>query len=191
MEKEIKALGKKLRELRRTRNMTILDVSKATGIDIASLSRMENGKMTGTFKSHLALSKALGVRLPDLYEKVLEMSVDDEPETLSTDPVQSISGTVMSEMLAGLGGDRKMTPIRLTLKPEAMTLNEEFPLGAERFVYVLKGKIEVVFKESSRSLKDADTLYFNAATPHHFLNRSAKESTCLIVTTYPQIEIRG
>lgn len=190
MEKEIKALGKKLRELRRSRNLTILDVSKTTGIDIASLSRMENGKMTGTFKSHLALSKALGVRLPDLYEKVLEMSVDDEPSDRPIDPVQSASSNVISEMLAGLGGDRKMTPIRLTLKAGAMTLNEEFPLGAERFLYLIKGKIEVVFKESSRTLKDGETLYFNASTPHHFQNRAARESVCLIVTTYPQIDIR-
>lgn len=190
MEKEIRALGKKLRELRRTRNMTILDVSKATGIDIASLSRMENGKMIGTFKSHLALSKALGVRLPDLYEKVLEMSVVDDSEPKMADPVHSASGNVISEMLSGLGGERKMTPIRLTLKPGAMTLNEEFPLGAERFFYVVRGKVDVIFKESTRSLKEGDSLYFNAATPHHFLNQSGRDSLCLIVTTYPQIEIR-
>ena len=190
MEKEIKALGKKLRELRRTRNMTILDVSRATGIDIASLSRMENGKMTGTFKSHLALSKALGVRLPDLYEKVLEMSVIEEIEPKNADPVHSASGNVTSEMLAGLGGDRKMTPIRLTLKAGALTLNEEFPLGSERFFYLLRGKIDVIFKESTRTLKDGESLYFNAATPHHFVNRAGRESVCLIVTTYPQIDIR-
>lgn len=191
MEKEIKALGKKLRELRRTRNMTILDVSKATGIDIASLSRMENGKMTGTFKSHLALSKALGVRLPDLYEKVLEMSVvEDSAEPKNADPVHSASGNVISEMLSGLGGERKMTPIRLTLKAGALTLNEEFPLGSERFLYVLRGKMDVIFKESTRSLKDGESLYFNAATPHHFVNSSGRESICLIVTTYPQIDIR-
>ena len=190
MEKEIKALGKKLRELRRTRNMTILDVSKSTGIDIASLSRMENGKMTGTFKSHLALSKALGVRLPDLYEKVLEMSVVDDAEPKDTDPVHSISGSVTSEMLAGLGGDRKMTPIRLSLKPGALTLNEEFALGAERFLYVIRGKLDVIFKESTRSLKDGESLYFNAATPHHFTNKGSRECVCLIVTTFPQIDIR-
>jgi uncharacterized cupin superfamily protein len=190
MEKEIKALGKKLRELRRTRNMTILDVSKVTGIDIASLSRMENGKMTGTFKSHLALSKALGVRLPDLYEKVLEMSTGDDAEPKNADPVQSISGSITSEMLSGLGGERKMAPIRLTIKAGAMTLNEEFPLGAERFLYVIRGKIDVVFRESTRTLKDGDSLYFNAATPHHFVNRAGRESTCLVVTTYPQIDIR-
>jgi uncharacterized cupin superfamily protein len=83
-----------------------------------------------------------------------------------------------------------MIPIRLTLKAGALTLNEEFPLGSERFFYVMRGKIDVVFKESARTLKDGETLYFNAATPHHFVNRAGRESVCLIVTTYPQIDIR-
>ena len=60
-------LGDHIRALRKERGLTIVKVAKSSGIDQATLSRIENGKMTGTLDSHRRIALCLGVSLPALY----------------------------------------------------------------------------------------------------------------------------
>jgi transcriptional regulator with XRE-family HTH domain len=76
----MQGLGKRIKELRKSKKMTLVEIAKKTGIDQATLSRMENGKMTGTLDSHMRLAQILGVRLPDLYNQVLTKT-DEKKET--------------------------------------------------------------------------------------------------------------
>jgi transcriptional regulator with XRE-family HTH domain len=52
----MQGLGKRIKELRKSKKMTLVEIAKKTGIDQATLSRMENGKMTGTLDSHMRLA---------------------------------------------------------------------------------------------------------------------------------------
>lgn len=61
--------GITLRRLRRDRKWTLSDVSKRSGIHLATLSRIENDKKTGTVRNHFDISKALGLKLSELYEE--------------------------------------------------------------------------------------------------------------------------
>ena len=55
---ELCELGFTIRRLRTERNMTLMQVSDLTGIQPATLSRMENNKMIGTLDSYNALAEA-------------------------------------------------------------------------------------------------------------------------------------
>ena len=59
-------IGKRIRQLRKERNMTLEDLSKKCGVALATLSRMENDKMTGTLDSHNRICKALGASITEL-----------------------------------------------------------------------------------------------------------------------------
>ena len=179
----MKHIGQTIRSLRKQRRMTILDVSKATGIDIASLSRMENGKMTGTVQSHVEIGRALGVPLPALYEKAFEFEFGEKVSKRTRTDVYGPSGNISSENLSGHGMDKKMSPIRLKLKASTQTDSENFTLGTERFVYVLKGEIQVSLKGQTHKIQANQSLYFNASLPHHFVNQTKRESACLIITS--------
>ncbi len=76
-------LGINIKKLRKRRHLTLHDVAAKTGIDMATLSRIENGKMTGTLQSHLAIAKILDVHLPDLYEKSLNDDKSAKPSEAS------------------------------------------------------------------------------------------------------------
>jgi len=59
--------GATLRRLRKERKMSLSDLSESTGIQLATLSRIENNKMTGSVKNHVKISKAFGLKPSQLF----------------------------------------------------------------------------------------------------------------------------
>ena len=59
--------GSSLRILRRKRNIPLNRLSELSGIQIATLSRMETNKMVGALKSYVNIAKVLKMKLSDLF----------------------------------------------------------------------------------------------------------------------------
>ena len=182
---DVKGLGERIRWLRKKRGLTLIEISKATAIDPATISRIENGKMPGTLDSHVRIAEALGVRLPELYENVLlEHEEAKRGETKERVETFYHSSGVVAELLTTAALQKKMMPILLKIKPGGYTENEEFPLSTERFIYILKGSVTMERGEDIRKLREGESLYFVASRPHHFKNPSkSEEAQCLSVIT--------
>ena len=175
----MKGLGEKIRSLRKAAQLTIVDMAVKTSIDQASLSRIENGKMTGTLDSHRRIAEALGLRLPDLYESVTDPATQARDKKLAhkLETFSHSSGAV-AELLTTSVLQKKMMPVLLKIKVKGHTESEEYSPQTERFLYVAKGMVELTLgrNKESRILKQHDSLYFNAALPHQIWNRFKAES---------------
>lgn len=62
-------IGQTIKKLRKERKLKLSDISKKSGIQLATLSRIENNKMTGSIKNHSGVAKALGFKLSRLFEE--------------------------------------------------------------------------------------------------------------------------
>lgn len=62
-------LGKTIRRLRIERNWTLKELSDKTGIQPATLSRMENNKMIGSLDAFNALAEAFRMKLSELFQE--------------------------------------------------------------------------------------------------------------------------
>ena len=62
-----KSLGARIRELRKEKKLTLVEISKKTGVAQATLSRIETGSMIGTVESHQKIADVIGVSLAELY----------------------------------------------------------------------------------------------------------------------------
>ncbi len=180
----MKGLGDRVRDLRKAKQLTIVEVAKISGIDQATLSRIENGKMTGTLDSHRRIADALGVRLTDLYESAMQQLIQagDRKVQKKIETFSHSSGSV-AELLASGMLQKKMMPVLLKLKGKGRTETEELPLFSERFIYVLKGSIEITLAKESRVLTHGQSLYFNASLPHSFKNKLKIEAQVLSIVT--------
>lgn len=58
------------RQIRQEKRLTLVEISNRTGIQIATLSRIQNGLMPGTLETNIAIADALGVPLADLFKKM-------------------------------------------------------------------------------------------------------------------------
>ncbi len=180
----MKGLGQRIKSLRKAHKLTLVEIAKKTGIDQATLSRIENGAMIGTLESHMKIAETLGLRLPDLYNEVLSKA-DEAKDRLAKRKLETFahsSGTV-AELLTNNILQKKMMPILLKIKAKGRTTAEEYAPGTERFIYVLKGAADIAVGKDEKALKTGESLYFKASLPHHFANKSKSECWCLSVMT--------
>ena len=63
-------IGNTIKRLRKQKVMTLKDMSELTGIQVATLSRIENDKMDGTLSTYVLLAGGLDMHLSDLFSEV-------------------------------------------------------------------------------------------------------------------------
>ena len=180
----MQGLGEKIRGLRKRKQLTIIEMAKTTGIDQATLSRIENGKMTGTLDSHRRIAEALGLRLPELYDSVMqELAKAKDSQIQRKVDAFHHSGGAVAELLTTSILQKKMMPVLIRLKPRGRTEIEELGSFAERFIYILKGAIELNLSGTPLPLKQGQSHYFQASAAHFLVNKDKKESVVLSVIT--------
>ena len=165
-------IGKRIKELRETQHLTLTELAQRSGVQIATLSRIENQKMIGTIESHMNISKALGIDLIKLYEGLsparLQAATASESRTME---MFTYNEKASYEILTSQVLSKKMMPIILKIEEGGATNSEQSPIGSEKFVFVLHGEIEAQVGDKIFPLRANHSLYFDASVPHSFKNK--------------------
>lgn len=179
-------IGKKLKLFRKSKKITLNELSKKSGVQIATLSRIENDVMTGTLESHMSICKALGVSLSDFYRE-LEYDSKTLSLTKQKDERQSFVHAKKSttEILTTKIMGKKMMPLLITIKKAGKTHKEENKIDTEKFIYVMEGRIRAKIGKEEYSLAKGDSLYFDASLPHILHNNGKGDARVLSVLTPP------
>jgi transcriptional regulator with XRE-family HTH domain len=181
-------IGGTINKLRKENKMTLLELADKSGVALATLSRMENGKMTGTLESHMKICDALGITLPELYKNLYfsKKAIDIQKQKSRTE-VFIHDKKSSEEMLASKVLNKKMMPVLIKISKGGKTQKEETKPGIEKFIYVLEGKIEADIGEEKYNLMKGDTLYFEGAMPHCFKNTHGHDTKllCIVSLTKP------
>ena len=179
-------VGEIINKLRKEKRMTLLELSEKSGVALATLSRVENGKMTGTLKSHIKICEALGIALTDLYKELPSSRKKVEVKSRAAEPKVSIHDRKSASiMLASDIQNKKMLPLLITIARAGRTNTEETMHGVEKFIYVVSGKIEANIGEDKYLLGSGDTVYFDSSAPHYFKNIANGESRLISIACPP------
>ena len=176
-------IGTVINKYRKEKRMTLLELSEKSGVALATLSRIENGKMTGTLKSHIRICEALDISLTDLYRELPSSKKTLEVKSNAAEPKVSVYDKKSSSvMLASNAKSKKMMPVMVSLPKGGHTNTEKDTHGIEKFIYVLDGKIEATISEEKFGLGSGDTIYFDSSVPHHFKNSGTSEARLISVS---------
>jgi len=175
-------IGSVIRSLRKGQGLTLAQLSEKSSVSLATLSRIETGKMTGTVESHMQIARVLGLSLSQFYNEVEKLKTSQnklEQEYHANTFVhnKSVSSTILTKDIFS----KKMLPILIELRPGGKTNKEELKIGTEKFLYVLNGKIEVTIGTGKEILEKGTMLYFDAFQPHYIKNIGKGEAMCLCV----------
>jgi len=188
-EEAARSLGVRLRALRKTQKVTLVELAKASRVDAATISRIETGRMSGTLQSHIRLATALGVKLTDLYAGIEEARVRGavtlQAPAQHKDVYVHQAGKSSMAMLTADVMQKKLMPVLVTIEPDGSTHREEARVGTEKFLYVLEGAIEARVGEGTHLLKRGSSLYLDASIPHTLKNVGRSVAKCLSVVTPP------
>lgn len=181
-------IGGRVREIRKTKKVTLVELSKQTGIAQATLSRIETGSMMGTVESHRKIAEALGLSLAELYaplDRRYHEIVHSKKETPRK--VVHQSRGCQTELLTQEVTKKKITPLFMTFAGNSQMAHEQNERGVEKFVWVVDGELEVKVEKESYPLKTGETLYFDASLPHRLTNPRAKTAKVFVAVSPSKI----
>ena len=164
------AIGREVRNFRHQLNMTVAQLSVASGMSAGMLSKIENGQTSPSLTTLQTLARALGVPLTTLFARF--------EERRSAVFVKAGEGVEMERRGTRAGhqynllGHIAATSSEVQVEPYLITLSSEsdvFPTfqheGLE-FLYMLDG--EVVYRHGDElfTMQPGDSLFFDADAPH-------------------------
>ena len=178
-------IGTRIKEIRKSKGITLKDLSEKSGVQIATLSRIENEKMVGTVESHMAIAQVLGIDVTELYADVIrEDSPIDVKTKLSEKDVFVHSEKSSYEILTTNMMKKKMLPCLIKIEPLGRTNIEKTSLGIEKFIYVLEGSVNVHIGEKTYPLSTGNSIYFDAGV-NHWVENSGKSVARAISVVSP------
>lgn len=177
--------GLKIRSLRKERGLSLEQLAAKSGVALATLSRIENSKGSGTFRTHQRIAEALGIQLTEMYRDLQE----PEQEAIFIQPeAEDAESFIYDEkasavLLTNQVSSKQMLPQLLVLQPGGKTVLEQYRKGTERWLFGLEGTVNVTVGKKSYRLARGSTLYFKASLPHQFQNVDSVPAKIISVTS--------
>jgi transcriptional regulator with XRE-family HTH domain len=181
---ERKAMGRRLRDLRRQRKSSLRALSRSTGIAVSFLSAVEQGRNNVSVAKLKAILDALGTNLGDFFSErtTLPKIVYRKSELLEI--AGHGEGISYREVAAGRSG-RALQFLVERYQRGADTGPELYSHAAEEAGVVLKGKLELTVESETYVLGPNDAFYFDSSRPHRFRNVARGETLAVSVNTPP------
>lgn len=174
-------IANRVKAIRKKNGWRLHDLSKKTGISVATLSKLENGKTKLNFSTVNKLAQGIGVAVTDLTSPDLEHT-NDATMTLGRGGVVFETRDVDYEVLCAdyAGGNQGYA--KLSVK--SRKLDPDLPWHrhpGKEFIYVLKGMLVLHTEDRAPiTLKRGDSLLFDSSIGHHYVNASRSETELLL-----------
>lgn len=186
------ALGTRLRQLRKSRQLTLSALASLSGVAVSTISKIENGALSPTLDKVLRLANGLDLSIGQLIGEEEVGSGQSGPNSRLL-PARGNDGIVIDTQnyeyryLCAELTNKQMVPIHARIK--AADLNEFGPLerhGGEEFLIVLTGEIEVhtEFYAPIR-LSRGESIYLDSTMGHAYVSVGEQEAEVCCVCTEP------
>lgn len=160
-------IGKKIKQLRTKKNMTIKNLSDITGLSVGFISNVERDINSPTISSIQKICQALDTNISDLFSIVESGSIVTRKEDRRR-LVTAKDAKTIYEMFPL--HNKKLRPSCIVVEPGADY--GETPQGhdGDEICIVMKGSIEIQAGEDTYVLNEGDCIYIDANVPHRFRN---------------------
>lgn len=179
-------LGKRLRELRRERGMTLEDAGRMTGLAASTLSKIENDQMSPTFDVVQKLATGFDIDITELFASNSgQDAAGRRSVTLHGAGRLMETEVYRHRLIAAELKNKKILPFVTTIKARSL---DEFKTwsrhSGEEFLYVLQGEIcfQTEYYEPA-ILGVGDSIYINSNMEHACYSTSEEDAVVLWVNT--------
>lgn len=178
-------IGTRIKSYRERLGISVDELAKNSGVDVALVRNIEEGKEYPSIGVMVKLARALGQRLGTFLD---DQFVDDPLIVRASERREETAhykgGAVGHYHYFSLGKgktDRHMEPMFIVVDP-----NPEKKLSShegEEFIIVMSGEVELIYGKQTFLLKAGDTMYYNSIVPHH-LGAAGKEKAEIYAVIY-------
>jgi transcriptional regulator with XRE-family HTH domain len=172
-------VGARLRMLRAGAGLSIRALAEMSGLNVNTLSLIENGKSSPSVSTLQQLAAALGVPVTEFFvtetgtNTVVYQKHGGRPRALFEHGVMEDLGAGMTRFGA--------EPLIVTLEAEADSGKNPIVHTGREFVYCLEGRVAYTVDTEAYTLGPGDSLLFEAYLPHRWKNVDTQPSRVLLV----------
>ncbi len=172
-------VGRRLRELRREHGLSIRALAEKSGLNVNTLSLIENGKTSPSVSTLQQIAIALQSPITAFFEtgapgsSVAHVRAGNRPRA-------AFAHGTLEDLGAGLS-EHAVEPFVVTLKPNAGSGAHPIVHTGHEFVFCLQGRIAYTVDEHTYLLEAGDSLLFESRLPHRWQNMDATPSRLLLV----------
>jgi len=170
-------VGQRLRQVRKTRQMTLKQLSEASGVPVSTLSKMELAQVSVSYEKLAAAARALNVDIAQLLRAGGTVTAPG-PVTVVVDSLPAAAGystgTYDYHPIAGDFPERRMTPAYARIIARERGQFDDFIRHpGQEFALVLRGRVRIEFETGEAvSIGPQETAYFDSQVGHIYLSES-------------------
>jgi transcriptional regulator with XRE-family HTH domain len=179
-----KRIADRIRAVRTTRGLTLAQMSEATGLSKGLLSRIENAQVSPPIATLAKISRALDVPISIYFE-------EEEPDDKTYSVIRKNArkqvirkGTKIGFTYYSLTGAKSHHLMEAFVVRYPVIAKEPsvlFDHPGDEFLFVLKGRMELVYGKERIRLDPGDAIHFDPSTPHRGQNIGKQECECLVI----------
>ncbi|WID95197.1 XRE family transcriptional regulator [Bosea vestrisii] len=174
--------GPRVRQLRSEMNLTLQQVSDASGLAISTLSKIENSQNSPTYDNLIRLADGLGVDVSFLFSNPAPRQHSGRKSVTRKSSGPHINNENYDyELLCSDLSQKRFLSVKATLKCHDITrFGELYSHEGEEFIYVLSGSVKV-FTDAYEPfiLSEGDSSHFDSRMAHACISQSERDAVVL------------
>jgi transcriptional regulator with XRE-family HTH domain len=181
-------VGARLRSLRASQGISLRALAEASGLNVNTLSLIENRRTSPSVGTLQQIASALAVPITAFFEDAAARQ-DIVIVKHNQGPQAEFAHGIMEDLGGGLAG-HGAEPFVITLHPNAHSGDTPIMHTGCEFVYCLEGQLVYWVSQREIRLAPGDSLLFEGRLPHRWANADPTPSLALLVicpdTEYPR-----
>lgn len=179
-------IGKKIALIRKSKNMTIKELSDKANVTASMLSQLERGLTNPSINTLKTIAQVLETQLFTFF---IEDEVKDNLVLKPQDRKQMIIPSEGQELITyellspDLKGDVELAIMKLT--PRSHTSKDNFKHFGEEVAYVSKGKVHLFLNETEIELDEGDSVKIPPNMLHRWYNPYKDEAIVIFAVSPP------
>ncbi len=178
-------VGRNLRDLRTKRGLSLRALAELSGLNVNTLSLVENGKSSPSVGTLQQLAQAMDVPITTFFE-----TEQIEKRVVFTQSDQRPLAVLGRTQMQNLGKDlvgKVVQPFVVTLQPGMGSGDRMIVHTGHEFVFCLEGSLHYRINQEEFSLQKGDSILFEAHLPHCWENKGDQVTQVLLIL-YPTDE---
>ncbi|MBR0697703.1 cupin domain-containing protein [Bradyrhizobium lablabi] len=176
------AVGRRIRDLRRARAMSLATVAARTHLSIGFISQIERGLSSPSLRVLATLADVLGVGIAALFGAAPNDGASNGIVTREGQRAElKLWRTGISKQLLSPAGSENLLNLFLVhLEPGGSTGDELYTHDGEEAGLVLEGEMTLTVDAGTWTLKQGDSFRFASRRPHRFSNPADDAKTVVL-----------
>jgi len=177
------AVGQRIRDLRRSRKLSLEAIAARTDLSIGFLSQIERGLSSPSLRVLATIADVLGVGIAGLFG-ANETAATGSDAIVTREQQRAELNLwrtgISKQLLSPSGSEGRLNLFLVHMEPGGSTGDEMYTHDGEEAGLVIEGEMILTVDAESWTLKQGDSFRFASRRPHRFSNPSDKAKAVVL-----------